>query len=328
MPGFRQLTSDPQPNYKTNPPRTQTCVRRFNSAPTLIATLLSLVANAQTVPDIPHQLVEQRLCLGDLRNEWFTVIFPRAEENTNYSGHSEYLYSVVAPNGRSLFAVRRQFDASGFHQFDTLIRRELRSSDASSEEIIFVPFEALSQFAVSPNERLMVIAGRFREPNAPGKKQDGIFLLDRETGNVQPIASYDSLSVQIRSFNVSDHGAVIYEDDGAIVTFERLEGRTNRVERHPGRLPALMPNGQGYFYANAESLILDDGKSKREILHATHVIGAIRVSPDASFVAFGVGVEQDGETQLRVCDLRTKACVNGPRYVDWIAGRETFWIQR
>jgi hypothetical protein len=89
-----------------------------------------------------------------------------------------------------------------------------------------------------------------------------------------------------------------------------------------------MPNGQGYFYANAESLILDDGKSKREILHATHVIGAIRVSPDASFVAFGVGVEQDGETQLRVCDLRTKACVNGPRYVDWIAGRETFWIQR
>ena len=89
-----------------------------------------------------------------------------------------------------------------------------------------------------------------------------------------------------------------------------------------------MPNGKGYFYANDESLLWDNGKSKREILSATHVIGAIRVSPDANFVAFGVGVERDGETQLRVCDLRTKACVNDPRYVDWIAGRETFWIKR
>jgi hypothetical protein len=125
-------------------------IRKYQLSRWLVATLLSLVVNAQTVPDIPHQLVELRLCLADLRNDEFTVIFPRAEESTSYSGHSEYLYSVVSPNGRSLFAVRRQFDASGLHQFDTLIHRELRSSDASSEEIILVPFENLFQFAVSP----------------------------------------------------------------------------------------------------------------------------------------------------------------------------------
>jgi hypothetical protein len=68
---------------------------------------------------------------------------------------------------------------------------------------------------------------------------------------------------------------LVYEDDGAIVTFERLEGRTNRVERHPGRLRRLC----------------------RMVKVTSTQTAQIRVSPDASFVAFGVGVEQDGETR-------------------------------
>jgi hypothetical protein len=290
--------------------------------------VLSQHTGAQDLADLPRRLVELRLSLVDLRNDCYRVVFPRTGERTTYSGKSDYLYSIVSPNGLSLFGVRRQFDASNRYQFDTLIRRELQKSGASSEEIISVPFDNVFQLAVSPNEKLLVIAGRLRDPGAPGAKQDGIFLLDRKVGNVRTIAPYASLSVQIRSFNVSDQGRVIYEDNGTIMAFMGSEARPKLIELHRGRLPVLKPNGGGYFYASDESLILNDGKSKRELFSAIHVVGAIRISPDANFIAFGVGAEQGGETQLRVCEMQSKACVNGPKYSEWIAGRETFWIKR
>ncbi len=303
-------------------------LRRYQLLLWLVPAFSSLITSAQTPPDIPNRLVEQRLCLADLRNEWYTVIFPQTENRTRYSGKSEYLYSVVSPSGRSLFAVRRQFDQPGRHQFDTLIRRELQKYGAGPEEIISIPFENVFQFAVSPNEKLMVIAGRLRDTSSPKENRDGIFFLNRNTGDLRQIAPYASLSEQIRSFNVGDQGLVVYEDNGTIMAFAGSKALAKLVEYRRGQLPALLPDGQSYVYTTGGLLMLDNGKSKLEVLSAPGVIGAIRVSPDGNFIAFGVGVERDGETQLRVCELRTKACVDGPRYSEWIAGRETFWIKR
>jgi hypothetical protein len=90
-----------------------------------------------------------------------------------------------------------------------------------------------------------------------------------------------------------------------------------------------MPDGQGFVYADRTELILNTGESRRELLSAPNVVGSIRVSPDSAFVAFGIDLFGDlSSTQLRICDLKTLACVDGPKYSDWIAARETFWVRQ
>jgi hypothetical protein len=74
---------------------------------------------------------------------------------------------------------------------------------------------------------------------------------------------------------------------------------------------------------------LKDQKASRTLLSVRNVVGGIRVSPDAQFVAFGIDLSGDLSTsQLNVCELSTQSCVAGPKYTDFIAGRETFWIKR
>lgn len=296
----------------------------------IVAAFLSVALAAQTPLDlISRRITEQRLCLADLRNYSYTIVFPRHEEESRYSGKSEYLYSIVAPNGRSLFASRRELDRRG-NVSDTLIRRELRTSGAGPEEILPVPFTALFQFAVSLNERFMVIAGRLQGPTIAKDKRDGIFVLNRSTGSVHPLAPYASRTQDIRSFNVSDAGdLVIYEDKEAVMIFTGSDGHLTLTDHHAGKLPVLMPDGRGYVYSDRGQLILNDGKAKRKLLSSPNVVGAIRVSPGAQFLAFGIDLFGDlSSTELRICELKALACVDGPKYSDWIAGRETFWVRR
>jgi hypothetical protein len=256
-------------------------------------------------------------------------VLPKPEAEARYSGRSEYLYSLVSPSGRSLFASRREFDRRG-NVFDTLIRRGLEKSGATTEEILPVPFTALFQFAVSPNERFMVIAGRLQDPSVEKDKRDGIFLVTRNTGSVHPIAPYPSLSQDFRSFNVSDAGdRVIYEDKETVMIFTGSDGHLTLTDHHAGKLPVLMPDGRGYIYSDRGQLILNDGKAKRELLRIPNVVGAIRISPDAQFMAFGVDPSGNlASTELKICELKTLACTDGRTYTDWIAGQETFWLKR
>ncbi len=295
----------------------------------LLGATLALAAFAQTPRGMGSRLMQDRLCLADFRNHWYTIVFPKPADRSKYSGESEYLYSIVSPNGRSLFASRREFSARGTVR-DTLIRRELTSAGAGPEETISVPFTALFQFAVSPNERFFVIAGRLQDTNVDKEKRDAIFVLDRKTGALDRIALYASLGQDVRSLNVGDKGdLVIYEDKGAVLTFTGAGGNRRLASRHSGRFPALMPDGGGYIYAESAQLILDEGETKRDLWSVPNLVGAIRVSPDSHFIAFGIDLFGDlSSTQLRVCELKTRGCENGPKYADWIAARETFWIQQ
>jgi hypothetical protein len=296
----------------------------------IVAALTSAAIVAQTPLDrIASRITEQRLCLVKLENYSYTILFPRREKEVRYSGKSEYLYSIVSPSGRSLFAVRREFSRRG-DQFDTLIRRELQASQPGPEEIVPAPFSSLFQFAVSPNERFMVIAGRLAEPDVAKDKRDGIFLLNRTAGSVHPIAPYASLSRDIRSFNVSDAGdTVIYEDNETVMIFTGLGGHLTLTDHHAGKLPVLMPDGQEYVYSDRGQLISNKGKARRELLSISNVVGAIRISPDGQFMAFGVDpLGNLASTELKICELKTLACVNGPTYTESIAGREAFWLKR
>jgi len=287
------------------------------------------VLEAQATTEVERTLSGQRMYLVDLRNDGYRLAFPQqGNVRVDYKDlQSDYVYSVVAPNGRSLFAVRRVFDRRGLEPpRDTLIRRSLEGA-GGDEEIISLPLVNIFRCAVSTNERFMIIAGRLKDP-AVGTLRDGIFILDRSNGEVQYVAPYPKAgsNEDIRSLNVSDQGnVVLYEDAGIIVAFVG-EKRLTFAERHPGKFPVLMPDGQAYVYADRGRLILNDRKAEREVLRIPEIAGAIRVSPDGNFVAFGV--ESGGDTQLRICELSTQKCVDGPKYQDWIAGRETFWIKR
>jgi len=278
---------------------------------------------------ILQRIKAQRLVLADLRNYWYTTEFPEQKERTKYSGQSEYLYSVVSPNGRSMFATRRQFDTRGY-VFDTLIRRELKPSGPASEEIVPVPFAVLFQFAVSSNERFMVIAGRPKDSGTEGDERDGLFLLDRTDVSVRPVAPYEALSQGVRSLNVNDLGdRVIYEDNGTVMVFAGVDGLLRLADHHAGTLPVLMPDQRGYIYSFRGQLILKDGQKRHELLNASDVVGAIRVSPDGQFIAFGVDLFHNlNLTRLTICDLKERTCMEGPKYSDWIAGRETYWIKQ
>lgn len=293
----------------------------------IVVALSHLVLAGQT--QMISRIIERRLCLANLQNYSYTIVFPKLKGEARYSGKSGYLYSVVSPNGRSLFAVRREFDSSGRRQLDTLIRREVSPAGMGPEEVISTPFDNVFQCAPSQNEKFIAIAGRPRRNSTAKDTEDGVFLFDRDRGSIQYLAPYNNRSEDIHSLNVNDHGdLVLYEDKGTILTFATPSGQPTLINRHPGRLPVLLPEGQGYIYSDRGQLILADGTTKHQLFSAPNVVGGIRLSPDAHFVAFGVDLSGDlSSSQLKVCELNTLACVDGPKYSDWIAGRETFWIK-
>ena len=122
---------------------------------------------------------------------------------------------------------------------------------------------------------------------------------------------------------------MIYEDKGVVLTFTGSNGELAQTAHHPGILPVLMPDGRGYIYADGAQLFLNTDGSSRQLLSVRNLVGAIRVSPDSAFIAFGIDHFGDlSSTQLRICELKTLDCVDGPKYWEWVAGRETFWIQQ
>jgi hypothetical protein len=299
---------------------------------TFVAALVTMpFVRAQVASDpIGRVLWERKLFLVDVRNEGLAIVFPEeARKTIDYTRpDSEYVYSIVAPTGRALVAVRREFDP-GAPSKDTLIRREIGES-IGPEEIIPTPFAAIFQCAVSRNEKFILVAGRLGE--AATKKRDGIYLLTKGSPNAEFVAPYPGagLNGAIRSLNVNDDGdVVVYEDAGSIV--ELVGSGKHRVVTalHSGAFPTLMADGRTYLYCEDGRLIEGGGKLRRSILKVPEIRGGIRTIPDGKFVAFGMNVAgEPGITQLRICELTSRKCVDGPKYSEWVAGRETFWIQR
>jgi len=271
------------------------------------------------------------MCLVDLRSDGYRISFPKEEHNrVSSNDRYDYIYSVVAPNGRSVFAVRRIYD-SGLPSLieDILVRRPLITGTVGPEEIVNTPFVNIFQFSVSSNEEYLVIAGRLR--HATEGNRDAIFLFKRNDGTSKYVAPYASLSENIRSLNVAERGdLVIFENRGIVTKFEASGGPLVLAEQHPGQFPTLIPHEHRYLYVDRGWLMADDGKGgKRELIRAPSVVGAIRVSPDGRFIAFGEDLFGDSRlTRLRICEIDSKNCADGPDYLEWIAGRETFWIER
>lgn len=295
-----------------------------------VAVLIFMLVNAQTPPNrIVQILLEHKLGVADLRNEWLAIVFPeQLRSRIDYKRpESEYVYSVIAPTGGALFAVRRTFYQSSPPK-DTLVRRAIGAS-IGREEVIAVPFAAIFQCAVSPNEASLLIAGRFADGPA---KRDGIFLVQRGDSKAKFVAPYAGagLNESIGSLNVNDRGDVIvYEDGGSIVELAGPGGRWTVSARRAGRFPALMPDGRTYVYSDNGWLIENVGKKGHRLFRLPELVGAIRASPDGELIIFGTRTPKESSlTQLRVCELRSGDCVDGPKYSERIAGRETFWIQR
>jgi hypothetical protein len=279
---------------------------------------------------IEQRLREEDLSLVDLRNNRYDVAFPKERvDRVQYNPDSDYIASLIVPGGRSLFAQKRVFRESPQYLVeDFLIRRSLEGFQVGPEETIENPFINFFQFAVSEDEKFMVVAGRLR--GAPKATRDGIFLFKRGERSALYIAPYESLNEKIRSLNVSNGGnLVIYEDDGTVMKFELSNGYFALTDHHPGQLPALVPNGHRYIYANDGELLLSDGSVKHRLLPASNIVGAIRVSPNGEFVAFGEDPAGNlGETRLTVCHVQSKTCLVARKYSARIAGRETFWRRR
>jgi hypothetical protein len=149
------------------------------------------------------------------------------------------------------------------------------------------------------------------------------------SGGIEFVAPYPraGLNEDIRSLNVSDGADIIlYEDGGNVLRYTRSDKGIELAERHPGHFPALMPDGESYVYAEHGWLMLSRGKEKRGAIRAPTVLGAVRISPDGRFAAFGTGSIE--YSHLRVCELDRSVCVDGPGYDEWIAGRETFWLRQ
>jgi hypothetical protein len=279
---------------------------------------------------IEQRLREEGLCLVDLRGNGYYVAYPNEPlELVQYNPKFDYIDSIIAPGGRSLFTPRRIFGEPPQPRVeDILIRRSLKGSQIGPEENVDTPFIGIFQFAVSEDEKFMVVAGRLR--NEPTATYDAIFLFNKDKQSVEYVAPYASLNNgKVRSLNVSNGGnLVVYEDDGTIRKYERSNTHLTLTDHHPGQLPVLMPNGHGYIYANHGELLLNDGSVKR-LLPVSNIVGAIRVSPNGEFVAFGEDPSGHlGLMHLRVCDLESKACVEGREYSERIPGRETYWLKR
>lgn len=277
---------------------------------------------------IEDTLRQRKMYLADLRNDGYLIAFPAEKPSkTHYSGRrAEYVHSAVAPDGRTLFAFKRTFGEDGF--IDTLVRRELANG---SEETLPTPFVNFFQYAVSPGGEYIVTAGRRKASERPRDWTDGIFLFSLHSGRLEWIAPYNGASFNrdIRSLNVADGGnVVIYEEAGTVLRWTRINGRLVEADRHPGEFPVLLPNGDAYLYIHNGRLLRRAENEQRDLFVMPQVVGALRVSPDGLFVAFGTQIRSGEGTQLRVCEINSGACADGPTYSQWIAGRETFWIRR
>jgi hypothetical protein len=211
---------------------------------------------------------------------------------------------------------------------DTLTRRDLGPDGPSGEKTISTPFSVFFQFAASSNERFLIVAGRLDSSNVTREERDGIFLLDLDSGHFDRVAPYASLGQDTRCLNVDDSGKmIVFEDNKTVVLFRKKDGKFILSAHHPGQFPALFPADGHYLYWDRGLLLLSEVEAPRELISLKNVVGAIRVSPDSEFVAFGIDVYGDlSSSKLRICDLKTLECVDGPLYDDFIAGRETFWI--
>jgi hypothetical protein len=271
---------------------------------------------------------ENHMYLVDLRNWGYRIAFPQ-EGGTRTDYDADYLYSFVAPSGRALFAVRRTFDGRNPPE-DTLIRRTLTGSSVGPEEILSSPFQNVFSGAASPSEKYMLIVGRSREPSTlPWASRDGVYLWDRSTNAVGRVAAAPNagLTEDFKSLNVNDRGDIIvYEDRGEVKRLAASGSQLTQTEQYSGRFPTLMPDGKSYLYWDHGWLMMSDANGKHEVLPVENMVGGLRVSPAGGLVAFGV--DSRGGSSLRICEIKTKTCLDGPVYVDWIAGRETFWIRR
>jgi hypothetical protein len=156
--------------------------------------------------------------------------------------------------------------------------------------------------------------------------------LNRRDFSIEYVAPFENaaLNESVRSLNVADRGdMVLYEQSGLVVRMARVQGHFVSARHDTGRFPTLMPSEKAYVYIDHGWLVWSDGNVKRELLRVPKVIGGVRVSPDGRFVAFGVDASAPaGLTHLRICELNSGTCVQGPAYDEWLPGRETFWIRK
>ena len=288
-------------------------------------------ANAQSSDEsILRTARENGVYVVDLRNSGYRIVFPRVRDSqVNYK--ADYLFSFIAPSGRSLYGVQRLFDSSGHGPtHDSIVRRPLTGSSLGPEEVVVSPFQNVFAGAVSQNEKYMVVVGRLRDISAETRtNRDGVYLWDRSTKAVRRVASAPDagLTEDIRSLSVNDKGdLVVYESRGEVLRFAASGSRLTQADQHHGRFPVLMPGGVAYVYWDRGWLMMNDAKGKHELLPVENVVGAIRVSPTGGLVAFGV--ESGGNSSLRICEIQTRICLDGPNYRDWIPGRETYWMRK
>jgi hypothetical protein len=280
-----------------------------------------------TATEILETIRHDGFYVVDLRNDLYQIVLPNeGQDHFEYGNGTSYVYSIIAPSGQSLFAVKRAFNAPGTLLEDKLVRRTIGRHGAGPEEVVPTPFGNFLQYAISFNENFLVVAGRLKD--APEEKRDAIFLFNRKAGSALSITPYPSRTEDMRSLSVSDQGdRVVYEDHGIVKVVAILKTGSKLLESHPGQFPVLAPEGHAYIYTYGGWLIRKSGKVTHQLLRASNVVGAIRISPDDRFVFFGVDLFGDlSNSQLTVCALDSRACTAGPQYTDWVAGRETFWL--
>jgi hypothetical protein len=172
----------------------------------------------------------------------------------------------------------------------------------------------------------MIAAARMKGMREAKDRSDGIYFMDRR-GDLLRLADYpdSARNDSIRSLNVNDDGdMVIYEQTDTVVRYSKgVDGRFTLTERHPGRLPVLLPTSGAYLYADHGQIVRGNGGSKTDLLPAPKVGSLLRVSPDGKWVFFDTEIV-DNYLRWQMCNLESRACFDGPGVID---GR-TFWIKR
>lgn len=268
---------------------------------------------------VSKAVVEEELSLVELYTLGSTTVFPRSGPLTDYGNSPNYFAPLIAPSGRTLYAVRRGTRG----ELDLWVRRGTVGGQFGDEESVPLPFDNIFQFGVSPNEEWTALAGRIHGPGIEYRDRDGIYLVGLKDGTASKLAPYDALDSGVRSIGVTDERQVVFERSGTVMAFELDHGVMKLAASHPGSFPSFTHDGRGsYVFWNDGWIILRTGQEERTVLREKKVVGAMRVSPGGRFVSFGV--ELFGTT-LKVCDLANGACAYGANYWDRIAGRETFW---
>jgi len=288
-----------------------------------------LIAGALLVADRPRiegDLRSTGLSLVELRSSSLTQMFPSGGKQIYYVGRAGYVMSVISPDGKWMYGVRRQHDLhSSSIAIDTLVRRGFTPSGPGEEEVLDSPFVNIVDLGVSRKGTMMLIVGR---PQSAGRGSgDGIFLYNRGSHDLSFIEGLSLSDNEVSALNVNEDGSMLLYQEGKFVkTVIRSNGRVTFSGSHAGRFPVLMPDGQSYIYENSGKIILRRRSESRTLIAQERVVGGIRLSPDARFIAFGIDLYGNlGDTQLSICDVATPLCVRGPVYVDRIAGRATYW---